>query len=66
VGVAFRRKAKFIAGYNGHIYCFLSVRLGFAICWSVWKKDMQDAFGVAAYITGVMGPAVTTWQMWAL
>jgi len=29
MGFTFRRKAKFIASYNGRIHCFLSVRLGF-------------------------------------
>lgn len=44
----------------------LVLGLAFAVCWSVWKKDVQGAFGVAAYITSLMGLAVTTWQMWAL
>jgi hypothetical protein len=38
----------------------------FAAYWSIWKKDVQGAFGVAAYMTSVMALAVTTWQMWAV
>lgn len=44
----------------------LVLGLAFAICWILWKEDIQDAFAVAAYITGIMGLAVTTWQTWDL
>ncbi|TGO34116.1 hypothetical protein BHYA_0212g00210 [Botrytis hyacinthi] len=40
--------------------------IAFAICWTVLEKDIQGAFGVAAYITSVMTLAVMTWQLWAL
>jgi hypothetical protein len=38
--------------------------LVFAVCWSVWRMDVQGAFGVAAYISSVATLAVMTWQMW--
>ncbi|PMD58343.1 uncharacterized protein K444DRAFT_430978 [Hyaloscypha bicolor E] len=38
----------------------------FAICWSVWKQDVQGAFGVASYVTSVITLAVMTWQMWTV
>ncbi|KAH7360332.1 hypothetical protein BKA65DRAFT_183060 [Rhexocercosporidium sp. MPI-PUGE-AT-0058] len=44
----------------------LIVGIGFAVCWSVWKKDVQGAFGVASYVTSVMTLAVMTWQMWSI
>ncbi|KAF5873477.1 uncharacterized protein Bfra_004938 [Botrytis fragariae] len=40
--------------------------IAFAICWTILEKDIQGAFGVAAYITSVMTLAVMTWQLWAL
>lgn len=40
--------------------------IAFAICWTILEKDIQGAFGVAAYITTVMTLAVMTWQLWAL
>jgi hypothetical protein len=36
----------------------------FAVCWSVWKKDVQGAFGVAVYVTSVITLAAMTWQTW--
>ncbi len=46
----------------------ISLTLGivFAICWTIWKKDVQGAFGVASYVTSVLTLAVMTWQMWAV
>jgi len=46
----------------------ISLILGivFAICWSVWKQDVQGAFGVASYVTSVITLAVMTWQMWTV
>jgi hypothetical protein len=44
----------------------LVVGIVFAVCWMVIKKDIQGAFGVAAYVTSVMTLAVMTWQMWAI
>lgn len=44
----------------------LTTGVTFVICWSVWKEDVQGAFGVAAYVTSVMTMAVMTWQMWAI
>jgi len=46
----------------------ISVILGivFAICWSIWRKDVQGAFGVASYVTSVITLAVMAWQMWAV
>jgi hypothetical protein len=38
----------------------------FAICWSIWKQDVQGAFGVASYVTSVITLAVMTWQMWTV
>ncbi|KAB8296949.1 hypothetical protein EYC80_002357 [Monilinia laxa] len=38
----------------------------FAICWTIFEKDVQGAFGVAAYITSVITLAAMTWQMWTL
>lgn len=38
----------------------------FAICWTIFEKDIQGAFGVAAYITSVITLAAMTWQMWTL
>jgi len=38
----------------------------FAVCWSIWRKDVQGAFGVASYVTSVITLAVMTWQMWAV
>jgi hypothetical protein len=37
----------------------------FAVLWSVYKKDVQGAFGVAAYVASVMTLAAMSWQMWA-
>lgn len=42
----------------------LILGLGFAVAWTVLKKDIQGAFGVAAYVTSVVALAVMTWQMW--
>ena len=48
------------------LFCIsLVVGIVFAACWSVWKKDVQGAFGVASYVTSVMTLAVMTWQMWS-
>lgn len=46
----------------------VSLLLGivFAVCWSIWRKDVQGAFGVASYVTSVVTLAVMTWQMWAI
>jgi hypothetical protein len=44
----------------------LVLGIGFAICWSVWKQDVQGAFGVASYVTSVITLAVMTWQMWTV
>ena len=44
----------------------LVVGIVFAVCWMVIKKDIQGAFGVAAYVTSVMTLAVMTWQLWAI
>lgn len=41
-----------------------SLGIAFAICWVILEKDIQGAFGVAAYITSVITLAVMTWQMW--
>jgi len=60
----------FVESLNGSlavtVMFAISLALGvvFAVCWSVWKKDVQGAFGVAAYMTSVMTLAVMTWQMW--
>ncbi|PMD20363.1 hypothetical protein NA56DRAFT_179615 [Hyaloscypha hepaticicola] len=37
----------------------------FAICWCIWRQDIQGAFGVASYVTSVITLAAMTWQMWA-
>lgn len=61
----------FVESLNGSlavtVMFVVSLVLGivFAVCWSIWKKDVQGAFGVAAYMTSVMTLAVMTWQMWA-
>ncbi|KAJ8065344.1 hypothetical protein OCU04_006032 [Sclerotinia nivalis] len=39
--------------------------IAFAICWIMLEKDIEGAFGVAAYVTSVATLAVMTWQMWA-
>jgi len=44
----------------------LVVGVVFAVCWSVWKKDVQGAFGVASYVTSVVTLGVMTWQMWLM
>jgi len=44
----------------------LVLGIEFAVCWSIWRKDIQGAFGVAAYVTSVMTLAVMTWQMWSV
>ncbi|KAL5327176.1 hypothetical protein ACEPPN_004868 [Leptodophora sp. 'Broadleaf-Isolate-01'] len=46
----------------------ISLILGivFAVCWSILKKDVQGAFGVASYVTSVVTLAVMTWQMWSI
>lgn len=44
----------------------LVIGVVFAVCWSIWKKDVEGAFGVAAYVTSVMTLAVMTWQMWSV
>jgi hypothetical protein len=44
----------------------LVIGVVFAVLWIVYKKDIQGAFGVAAYVTSVMALAVTSWQMWAV
>ncbi|KAG4433705.1 hypothetical protein IFR05_010814 [Cadophora sp. M221] len=44
----------------------LIIGITFAVCWSVWKKDIQGAFGVASYVTSVVTLAVMTWQMWSI
>ncbi|TGO09880.1 hypothetical protein BTUL_0151g00220 [Botrytis tulipae] len=62
----------FVEGLNTSlaitVMLILSSVLGiaFAICWTILEKDIQGAFGVAAYITSVMTLAVMTWQLWAL
>jgi hypothetical protein len=35
----------------------------FGVCWTVFKKDMQDAWPIAAYFVSVMALAVVTWQI---
>ncbi|KAH9223940.1 hypothetical protein DL95DRAFT_378835 [Leptodontidium sp. 2 PMI_412] len=46
----------------------ISLILGivFAVCWSILKKDVQGAFGVASYVTSVVTLAVMTWRMWSI
>ena len=46
----------------------VSLLLGvvFAVCWTVWRQDIQGAFGVASYVTSAVTLAVMTWQMWAV
>ncbi|KAM0194450.1 hypothetical protein ACHAPC_000924 [Botrytis cinerea] len=62
----------FVEGLNTSlavtVMFILSSVLGiiFALCWTILEKDIQGAFGVAAYITSVMTLAVMTWQLWAL
>ncbi|KAM0136732.1 hypothetical protein ACHAP3_004481 [Botrytis cinerea] len=62
----------FVEGLNTSlavtVMFILSSVLGiiFALCWAILEKDIQGAFGVAAYITSVMTLAVMTWQLWAL
>lgn len=60
----------FVESLNGSlavsVLFVISLVLGivFAVCWSIYKKDVQGAFGVSAYVTSVMTLAVMTWQMW--
>jgi hypothetical protein len=78
--VEFRRQdAMGSTGYGLHfvevvnsklaLIIFLSVdvvaSLGFGILWSVWKRDLQDAWTIAAWISSVLALAVVTWQAWA-
>jgi len=62
----------FVEGLNSSlavtVMFSISLVLGivFAICWSIWRKDVQGAFGVASYVTSVITLAVMTWQMWAV
>jgi hypothetical protein len=42
------------------------VGIVFAVCWSIWKQDVQGAFGVAAYVTSVMTLAARVWQAWSV
>lgn len=62
----------FVEGLNTSlavtVMFILSSVLGiiFALCWTILEKDIEGAFGVAAYITSVMTLAVMTWQLWAL
>lgn len=35
----------------------------FGVCWTVFKKDMQDAWTIAAYFVSVTALAVVTWQI---
>jgi len=35
----------------------------FGVCWSVFKKDMQGAWTIAAYSVSIVALAVVTWQI---
>lgn len=37
----------------------------FTVFWGAYKRDVHDAFGVAAYVASVMTLAVMSWKMWA-
>lgn len=62
----------FVEGLNGALAVTVmfgvSLFMGivFAIYWSVWRHDVQGAFGVASYVTSVVTLGVMTWQMWAV
>jgi hypothetical protein len=62
----------FVEGLNSSlavtVMFAVSLILGvvFAVCWSIWRKDVQGAFGVASYVTSVITLAVMTWQMWTV
>jgi membrane-bound metal-dependent hydrolase YbcI (DUF457 family) len=62
----------FIEGLNSSlavtVMFSVSLILGivFPICWSIWRKGVHGAFGVASYVTSVITLAVMTWQMWAV
>lgn len=40
----------------------LLVGLGFGIFWSVFERDLQNAWSIAAYVVSTMTLAVMTWQ----
>lgn len=40
--------------------------VGFAVYWSIWKKDIQGAFGVASYVESVVTLGVMAWQVWSV
>ena len=37
----------------------------FAVFWTMYERDVQGAFGVAACVTSVITLAAMSWQMWA-
>lgn len=47
-------------------YVSLILGIVFAVHWSIWKKDVQGAFGLASYVMSVVALAVMTWQMWSI
>ena len=43
---------------------FLSGTLVFGVCWAVLERDLQGAFGAAAYLVGLVGWGGGTGQAW--